>query len=108
MVSICAPFTQRTFTHLILLALQRAFLTGECDPAPAAAFLGHTKKLYGFIPLDLAIPTHGRENLEVFGKNMEHLEFVLGQSEETIGSAVSHIYRGLLVFLSPDNVLIVH
>jgi len=79
----------------LLLSLQRAYLTGGRGRAPAASLLGRTKALYEFVRLDLAIPIHGRENLELFGKREGAEEFAPGESEETVGGAVSRIYEAI-------------
>ncbi len=79
----------------LLLSLQRAYLTGARGRAPAASLLGRTKALYEFVRLDLAIPIHGRENLELFGKREGAEEFAPGESEETVGGAVSRIYEAI-------------
>ncbi len=67
---------------------------GSRGRAPAASARSH-EGLYEFVRLDLAIPIHGRENLELFGKREGAEEFAPGESEETVGGAVSRIYEAI-------------
>lgn len=89
------PFTNSLASALtsLLLSLQRAYLTGARGRAPASSLLGRTRAVYEFVRCDLGVPTHGRENLEEFGKRNE--AWSLGKQEETVGGGVARIYEAI-------------
>ncbi|OSX61632.1 hypothetical protein POSPLADRAFT_1057403 [Postia placenta MAD-698-R-SB12] len=72
----------------LLIALRRAYLTGERGAAPASALLGKTRAVYEFVRVTLGVRMHGLENLEDFAKGPGVTDATLGQNISLIHEAI--------------------
>ncbi|KAI0029240.1 phenylalanine ammonium lyase [Vararia minispora EC-137] len=71
-----------------LADLRKEYLTGARGPAPASAYLAHTRPMYNFVRIDLGIGMHGKENRTLFDQG-------LGFTERSIGESVSLIHEAI-------------
>jgi len=68
--------------------LRESYLLHKDIPSPASHYLGRTRDIYDFIRINLQIPMHGAENLQLFK--------IRPEVSSTIGHHVSRIYSSVM------------